>query len=146
MTYSIGYGETCTICLELPKVGVFELTDPNSDEPKKVVRGKVLSCNHAFHEKCINEYFFREKACPICRKAADLKERTFSSMKTANDPSPNLESYISQTETARNTLMVHKNLEKKEILIEIAEKIMRGEHVPGVTLIDKNSFTINLEG
>ena len=34
----------------------------------------ILPCMHAFHKKCITEWFDRHGSCPICRKEVRLAE------------------------------------------------------------------------
>lgn len=40
----------CSICIE------------------ELVNGFSLECGHCFHNKCITEWLFKNKTCPVCRK------------------------------------------------------------------------------
>jgi hypothetical protein len=42
-------GQTCSICMDLYQNPV------------------VLECDHIFCEECVNQWFLKEKSCPICR-------------------------------------------------------------------------------
>ncbi|XP_055611850.1 uncharacterized protein LOC129758375 isoform X2 [Uranotaenia lowii] len=37
-------------------------------EPLSKARRKALECCHCFHECCIDEWLFRKKNCPTCRR------------------------------------------------------------------------------
>ena len=50
--------EECPICLE------------------PMVVGRVLHCNHIFHERCIHSWKKLNDSCPICRGPIDPPRRT----------------------------------------------------------------------
>ncbi|GKF29452.1 RING-H2 finger protein ATL16 [Tanacetum coccineum] len=47
--------DDCAICLE--------------DFIDKQHIGVVVSCQHSFHEDCINNWLSNERSCPLCRKS-----------------------------------------------------------------------------
>ena len=60
-----------------PETGVFDLTDPATDDPCVICMGELseggkiatLPCDHKFHTRCINKWFEEKKSdsCPTCR-------------------------------------------------------------------------------
>lgn len=32
------------------------------------IKKEILQCGHCFHKKCINNWFKKQRTCPICRK------------------------------------------------------------------------------
>ena len=47
---------TCSICLDCVETGQ---------------AAKTLSCQHTFHEGCINTWFKHKASCPLCRTPED---------------------------------------------------------------------------
>lgn len=37
---------------------------------------RTLGCNHAFHKKCIDNWFKRDRRCPVCRAEAVQRRET----------------------------------------------------------------------
>ena len=54
-------GSSCCICLENYKMYDKTLT--------------IMSCDHLFHENCVNDWFKFKKICPLCRYNVKLNEK-----------------------------------------------------------------------
>ena len=64
--------ETCIICLEKfendeDKKNNDNIINDNNNNQNEKNEKTVLPCGHAFHTKCISEWFLKETNCPLCR-------------------------------------------------------------------------------
>lgn len=56
----------------IPQRKIFNEGDCSVCYEKLFVAGKsvkILLCNHAFHENCLNTWISQNKSCPLCREA-----------------------------------------------------------------------------
>jgi len=64
--------DTCPLCYELMHDEDDEHNETASKQPKK-----ILTCNHKFHEDCIDDYMLFQKRhrlptkCPMCQRPID---------------------------------------------------------------------------
>ena len=65
--------ENCLLCLENYDMKTKNnniLFDLDESSNEKI----LLPCNHIFHQKCISQWFLKEKSCPLCLSGFEINK------------------------------------------------------------------------